>query len=361
MRVAVACGGTGGHIFPGLATGHELIRRGHDVTLWLAGKDVESEAVKGWQGRVITVPAQGLPSGLSLRSGVAALKLIRAVHRVKAQMIAERPDVVLAMGSYASVGPVGAAIRLGIPFVLHEANVVPGRTVRLFARYAKAVAGCFEETRFFLRRREVTVTGMPLRPDLLEAAARPRAPHNGPTHLLVMGGSRGAHALNEHMSEALIKLAAAGIAVAATHLTGEADFASISQRYCDAGLLVDTRAFTRSMGEVYARTDFAICRAGAATCAELAAFGLPALLVPYPHAIHDHQTANAKAVEKAGAADLVPEADITTDWLVSYLRRILERGDRRATMARAALARASGCGAMALAELVEQAAGNNPA
>jgi len=355
MRVAVACGGTGGHIFPGLATADELMRRGKDVTLWLAGKDVEHEAVKGWDGHVVTVPAQGFPSGISMSSGVAAFKMIRAVRKVKADMQHHRPDVVLAMGSYASVGPVGAAIRLGIPFVMHESNVIPGRAVKLFSRWAVTVAGCFEETRFYLRRRNLVITGMPLRREVLEAASVPRI-ESERFRVLIMGGSRGALRINELASSALIELHKRGMAIDVVHLTGEQDQVRIAARYIEAGVSATVMAFTREIGRWYRQSDFAICRAGAATCEELSAFGLPSLLIPYPYAIHDHQTANARAMEKVGAADTVPERDITEEWLVSYIGQMVNRADRRKQMADAALARASGNGSGRLADLVEQIA-----
>ena len=136
----MACGGTGGHVFPGLATARELLSRGHEVTLWLTGRDTEQSARKDWDGPVVEVPARGFPSGLSFRSLQTAWKLAQAVGQCRAQMRRSRPDVLLAMGSYASVGPCGAARLLGVPIVLHEANVIPGRAVRLFSRSAAAVA-----------------------------------------------------------------------------------------------------------------------------------------------------------------------------------------------------------------------------
>jgi UDP-N-acetylglucosamine--N-acetylmuramyl-(pentapeptide) pyrophosphoryl-undecaprenol N-acetylglucosamine transferase len=355
MRVAVACGGTGGHIFPGLATADELMRRGHDVTLWLAGKDVENEAVKGWAGKVITVPAQGFPSGFSPKAASAAFKLIGAIRKVKTDMSSERPDVVLAMGSYASVGPVGAAIRLNIPFVMHESNVIPGRAVRLFSRWAAVIAGCFDETRFYLRRRNLVMTGMPLRRDLLAATSFER-PSSDRLRILVMGGSRGAKRVNELVSQAAVQLHVDGLPISLVHLTGESDRAHITARYAEAGVSAEVFAFTREIGKYYARSDMAICRSGAATCAELSAFGLPSLLVPYPHAIHDHQTANARAMEKVGAADMVPEKDVSVEWLVSYINQMYNRPERRQQMSDAARTRSTGDGAARLAALVEKIA-----
>ncbi len=353
MRIAVACGGTGGHIFPGLATANELIRRGHDVTLWMAGKDVENSAVRGWVGKVVTVPAQGFPSGFSFRALYAAVKLLRAVGKVAADMRQDRPNVVLAMGSYASVGPVGAAIKLGIPFVMHESNVIPGRAVRLFSRWSAIVAGCFDETRFYLRKRKLVITGMPLRQELLAAATLPRKESRS-FRLLVMGGSRGARRINELVSEVAVELFVGGLSLEIVHLTGEQDKERIEAVYQAAGFPATVLAFTQTIGECYARSDFAICRAGAATCAELSVFGLPSLLIPYPHAIHDHQTANARAMEKAGAADMVPEKDVTVEWLRSYINQIIQRPERRQQMAESARALSAGDGAARLADVVEQ-------
>lgn len=358
MNIAVACGGTGGHIFPGLATAQQMISRGHDVTLWLAGKDVEGEAVKDWPGNVITIPTQGFPSGFSLSSGVTAIKLVQAVRKVKADMIRNRPDVVLAMGSYASVGPVGAAIRLGIPFVLHEANVVPGRAVQLFSRWAAAIGVCFDETSYYLRSQKLVKTGMPLREELMEASSG-RSPDGELVSILVMGGSRGAHALNEMATRVFERLHRAGSPFKVIHLAGERDVSAVTASYNRAGVSADVFAFTRNMGEIYAATDFAICRAGASTCAELSVFGIPSLLVPYPHAIRDHQTANAKAMEKAGAADMVPEKDITEEWLYSYIRQVLGNSSRRTSMGRAARERASGNGAGNLCDLMENVVRNS--
>ena len=355
MRIAVACGGTGGHIFPGLATANELIQRGHDVTLWMAGKDVENDAVRGWAGKVVTVPAQGFPSGFSLKAASSAFKLVRAVGTVASDMRQARPDVVLAMGSYASVGPVGAALKLGIPFVMHESNVIPGRAVKLFSRWSAVVAGCFDETRFYLRRRRLVLTGMPLRQELLSAAMQPRA-KSEKFRLLVMGGSRGARRINDLVSTVLVELHVAGVPLEVIHLTGEQDREKIDAIYREAGFPAQVMSFTQSIGACYAASDLAICRAGAATCAELSVFGLPSLLIPYPHAIHDHQTANARAMEKAGAADMVPEKDITVEWLRSYIGQMIQRTERRQQMAEAARARSSGDGAAKLADLVENVA-----
>lgn len=358
MNVAIACGGTGGHVFPGMATGSVLRRRGHEVTLWLAGKDVEQVAVAGWEGPVVTVAAEGFPSGFSLRSLRAAWTLAVAVGRSRRRMGAEKPDVVLAMGSYASVGPALAAAWLKIPLVVHESNVLPGRAVRLLARWADAVAASFEQTRFYLRGRDVVVTGMPLRQELAEGSSEAQFPglDGGRFSLLVMGGSRGAHRLNEIVSRAVCELRRQGYDIQVLHLTGVADEEGVRHRYEQAGVPHYVQAFATHMAAIYQMADFAICRSGAATCAELTAFGVPALLVPYPYATQDHQMYNAQALEKAGAADVVREKDLEVSWLVEYLSRCMNDPAKLARMSEAGRKRLPKNGAEALADLVERVA-----
>lgn len=357
MRVALACGGTGGHIFPGLATGQRLRARGHEVTLWLAGKDVESTAVRDWTGPVVTVKAEGLPSAAPMRFLRAAMGIVRAARVCTGLMKQSRPDVLLAMGSYASVGPALAALRLGIPSVLHESNAVPGRAISFLSRTASAVALSFEETRAHLRNRQIRVTGMPLREALENAAGTTTGPGAGTFRILLMGGSRGARALNEIGSRALCRAHAAGARFEVIHLAGLADADTVRARYEAAGLAAEVHAFLHDVGPAYAKTHMAICRAGAATCAELLAFGIPSLLVPYPSAVRDHQTANARAMERIGAAQRIAERDLTEEWLSAYVVDAVAQGNRLDRMRKAAREHASLSAADRLADLVEEVGG----
>ncbi|MBI9020406.1 MAG: UDP-N-acetylglucosamine--N-acetylmuramyl-(pentapeptide) pyrophosphoryl-undecaprenol N-acetylglucosamine transferase [Verrucomicrobia bacterium] len=350
LHIAVACGGTGGHIFPGLATARALRDRGHHVTLWLSGKNVENTVLQGWKGPIITIPSEGFQFG-PLRSVVTAVRIGLAVIRCWIGMFRHRPDAVLAMGSYSSIGPCFAARLRGIPVVLHEANAIPGRAVRLLAGKAASVAICFEETRYHLKGLNVVSTGMPLRPELKPSDIRPSS---SVFRLLVMGGSAGAHAINEMVSEAVCSLRKPEIHV--THLTGSADESHIRRRYEAAGVHVDVCAFTQDMASLYETTDLAICRAGASTCAELGVFGIPALLIPYPTAASDHQTANARALEKIGAADLIQEADCTVAWLADYIRAQIDDPARLEKMRRRALRNDVVNAAEKLAEVVEKCA-----
>ncbi|MDZ4199161.1 MAG: UDP-N-acetylglucosamine--N-acetylmuramyl-(pentapeptide) pyrophosphoryl-undecaprenol N-acetylglucosamine transferase [Kiritimatiellia bacterium] len=358
MKIHVACGGTGGHIFPGLATAEELLRHGHEVTLWMAGNDMENLALKGWPGRTITVPAQGFQGGGVLRTLQTARSLFRATRICKRQMQPDPPDALLAMGSYASVGPVRAASQLGVPVILHEANVIPGRAIRLCAPHATTVAAAFDETRYYLRSRRLEVTGMPLRRALVNAALKPRARSPAdPFTVLIIGGSRGAQPLNRVVAAAAGEATRRRPGLRIIHLAGTRDEAATRRQYELAGVSADVRGFCPDMGSLYPQADLAICRAGASTCAELALYGLPALLVPYPHAARNHQAANARALEKTGAADLVLEEDLEAEWLAEYLVGMQDAAPRLARMRQAAQLRARGDAAAALAVQVERAAG----
>jgi UDP-N-acetylglucosamine--N-acetylmuramyl-(pentapeptide) pyrophosphoryl-undecaprenol N-acetylglucosamine transferase len=211
-----------------------------------------------------------------------------------------------------------AARLCGIPYVLHEANAMPGRAVRLLSGKARAVAICFEETRYHLKGRHAVSVGMPLRAEIKKTEAiKP----DSEFHLLVMGGSGGAHAINELVSEAVCALQAYPIRV--THLTGAADEEMVTERYRSAGINASVLAFTQDMAALYEKATLAICRSGASTCAELGVFNLPALLIPYPHAASDHQTANARALEKFGAADVIQQDEISVEWLKEYLIELI--------------------------------------
>jgi UDP-N-acetylglucosamine--N-acetylmuramyl-(pentapeptide) pyrophosphoryl-undecaprenol N-acetylglucosamine transferase len=249
---------------------------------------------------------------------------------------------------------------LGVPIVLHEANVIPGRAVRLFAGSAAAVAVGFEETRYHLHRGRLSVVGIPLREELTEAAAG-LPPSEGVVHsplrLLVAGGSMGAHRLNEVMVETLGRLIRTGAGLQVVHLTGTRDETAVREAYASAGVDAEVIAFTKYMAPLYHEADLAVCRAGASTCAELAYFGVPALFVPYPLAAMDHQTANARALEKRGAADVVDESALSSEWLEAYLLQTMKHPERLTRMREAARREGVRNGTEALASLVESCAG----
>lgn len=355
LKVAVSCGGTGGHIFPGLAVAAALKKRGHDVTIWMAGKDVESAALQDWQGRVVTVPSEGLQYGVSLRALLAGGRMLKAGLNCVPLMKKHRPEIVLGMGSYASFGPLFASKLLHIPYVLHEANVIPGKANKLFARGSAKIAVAFEETRHYLQKHRVAGVGMPLRADLRRAAnAAGQADFSDTLHVLVMGGSHGARALNEMIPRALAQVQAKGFKVQATHLAGAAEEEEVRALYKTLGVPNETIGFAHDMASLYKRAHLAICRSGASSCFELAAFGLPSLLIPFPFAAKDHQFANAESLEKVGAADVIRQEDLELEWLAEYLINFFRQPERLKTMAVAAKKIGERNSAEALADVIEQ-------
>ncbi|MEM7393664.1 MAG: UDP-N-acetylglucosamine--N-acetylmuramyl-(pentapeptide) pyrophosphoryl-undecaprenol N-acetylglucosamine transferase, partial [Verrucomicrobiota bacterium] len=268
-----------------------------------------------------------------------------------------RPDVLLGMGSYACAGPVMAALRLKVPVVLHEANVLPGKAISFFSRRAARVAGSFEETRFYMKRKDIVVTGMPLRSALEADPNAERSSEDRPFTILVMGGSRGAKRINEVCTEAIPSLVKRGLELSVVHLAGQADADAVGEAYAEADVSHTVHAFVHDMADIYRSADLAICRSGASTCAEISVFGVPALLVPYPYAARDHQMANARAMEKVGASDVVAEAELSTHWLEEYIEGCIRNPERLTRLSEAARGRTVGKASEALADLVEQAAG----
>lgn len=332
MDIAIACGGTGGHVFPGLAVADVLGGRGHDVTLWLSGRAAEQSSLGDRKLSVVRVDACGFPSGPSLRSVAVAWGLLRSVGRCRRLMRAARPAAVLGMGSYASVGPVLAARTLGIPAALHEANAVPGRAVAFLSRFGCPVAVAFRGAQQYLRGR-CEFTGFPVRTDLAASRGPDTSRAQRPFTVLIMGGSQGAHRINESAVEALCLLARDGDAPAVVHLAGRADEETVRRRYEAAGVRHRVRGFLQDMGAAYRAADLAVARAGAATCAELAACGVPALLVPLPSARRDHQAANARELAAAGAVDVLSENDLAAGRLAGYIRDCARDPDKLGAMA----------------------------
>jgi UDP-N-acetylglucosamine--N-acetylmuramyl-(pentapeptide) pyrophosphoryl-undecaprenol N-acetylglucosamine transferase len=339
MKAAIACGGTGGHIFPGLATAELLQSRGHQVCLWLSGRNVESLSLDTWTGPVEKVQAAGFPSGLSLSAIKVAFKLFNARNECIARMAGNRPDILLAMGSYASVGPVMAAQHYRVPIILHEANVVPGRAVEFLSRWAKVVATGFDMVESSGLRAPTRYTGLPMRSSLLDSAARVRLQKDkrgpaavfseldatGRLTILVMGGSQGAHFLNVAIPAALGVLAK-DIPLQVIHLAGATDVEDVRKVYHQSGIPASVHGFLGDMPAAYESSDVAICRSGAASCMELQAFAVPALLVPLPSARKDHQTANARVMVEKGVARILKQEDgCLSESHMSELKLFLER------------------------------------
>ncbi len=340
MKIALAGGGTGGHLFPGLAVIEEVQRRWPDARLLLLCTD-RDEAYEGTkQAGVDCVVIPSIHTG-SLVRRVAALvpaflRAMRAIGRF-------RPDVLVGLGGYGSVAPGLCAAVRGIPCILLEQNVVPGRSNRFLSRFADEVAAQWAESVSHFRHRErVRVTGNPVRGFIQRRERAACAAELGldpalPT-LLVMGGSQGARPLNDLLVSALPILATAGVRMQFIHLAGAADCQRVRAAYEQYGMPAKVFGFLEDMPLAYSACDLALSRAGGTSIAELTALGIPAILVPYPHATDNHQARNAAVLERRGAAIVLEQATISPHRLAHHLAALMGDRERLEAMSRQSLA-----------------------
>jgi UDP-N-acetylglucosamine--N-acetylmuramyl-(pentapeptide) pyrophosphoryl-undecaprenol N-acetylglucosamine transferase len=302
---------------------------------------------------------KGIPfEGLSVRGffgrgpRAAAAGVMMAAAVVKAAGIVRRckPQVVLGFGGYASFAPMLAAALLGVPSVLHEQNAAAGASNRLMGRFARRICLSWPGTRGFAQTKCI-LTGNPVRADVCAAGHETR--WRSTRRLLVLGGSQGARALNAFLPRILPRLAAAGVEI--RHQSGKNDEQGTRQAYASAGYAPEcVSAFIDDMARAYRWADMVMCRAGASTAAELCAAGLPAVLVPFPYAARDHQTHNARILEKAGAAVLLPESELRPDDTGNLLLELFEDEERRRLMSLAALRTARPDAALRIAAVLEE-------
>jgi UDP-N-acetylglucosamine--N-acetylmuramyl-(pentapeptide) pyrophosphoryl-undecaprenol N-acetylglucosamine transferase len=314
-RWAVAGGGTGGHVTPALALAERIRARGDEVLLLGSDRGLEQRLVPAAGFELATVPAgQVMGRGPLARLG-AALAIARGAWSARRLLAERRIEIVVSVGGYAAVPAVLAARSRRLPIALVEPNAMPGRANRLCARWAKRIFVQFEQAASRLAPAgdpRVRSTGIPLRAELVQAFrdAPPRRAVAPPVRLLVFGGSQGARQLNDAMIELAPGLDASRLHI--VHQTGEACRERVDAAYRAASIPAEVIAFAPDMPRRYREADLALCRAGALTVAELAMAGLPALLVPYPFAADDHQTANARALVEAGAAELLESRPLDT-------------------------------------------------
>lgn len=364
MRVLIAGGGTGGHLYPGIALAREIRRRDPAASVTFVG------TASGVEARV--VPREGFPLEL-IR--VAGLKGKSWRQRIKGFVILplaafdawrvvsrQRPDVVVGVGGFSS-GPVLllAALR-GYPTMLLEQNAIPGITNRLLARVVRAAAVTFDEALPFFPGTGF-VAGNPVRPeffrDVKEADDRFNAPQDA-ARVLIVGGSQGAHAINVAMVEAATRLAAAGTRLEITHQTGGRDVDMVRDAYRRAGLAARVDAYLYEMDREMTEADLVVARAGATTLSELAAAGRPAILVPLPTATDDHQRKNAEVIARAGGAEVIDERELTGERLAQSIVAIAREPKRRRKMAAAIRALARPDAAARIADRVWVLAGMHP-
>ena len=360
-RVILTTGGTGGHIFPALAVAEELRVRHPGIRLLFVGSEYGPEADLSVRAGV---PFAGLPVrgfwGRGLKSLGAAVGMLRALRRAFSLLRDFRPQVVAGFGGYAAFAAVLTAHCLGIPAAVHEQNALAGVSNKILGRLTGNILCSLPETQGF-GTLPLVLTGNPVRRSVLEAGRQARRGEG--KRLLVLGGSQGAKAVNTYVAQALPRFREAGIAI--RHQCGSADYERMRAVYQDAGRNMDRdvsmeelrlEAFIHDMGQAYAWADLALCRAGATTTAELTACGLPAVCVPFPYATHDHQTMNARLLERQGAALAIAESELERRDCAGLVIELLKSPDTIAAMSASARQLARPQAAAAVADFLEELA-----
>lgn len=339
MRLIVAGGGTGGHLFPGIAVAEEFLSRdpANEVLFVGTERGIEARQLPRLGYRLACIEASGL-KGRGLLGQLRSLWRLLHGYAQSRQILKEfHPDLVLGVGGYASAPLVLAARGMQIPRFIHEQNAVPGLTNRLLSRVAELVFTSLPEGQRHLPAERTLLTGNPLRRAIREACLQPAATADDGCHrLLVFGGSAGAHSINQAMAAALPELRGLAASLRILHQTGEADREFVAAAYAAAGLQAEVVPFIDDMAAAYRWADLVLCRAGATTIAEVTATGKACLFIPYPYAADDHQRRNAEALVNRGAGRMLLDHQLAGGALAVELQRLLTAPEELAALGRAA-------------------------
>ncbi|MBK5277192.1 MAG: undecaprenyldiphospho-muramoylpentapeptide beta-N-acetylglucosaminyltransferase [Desulfuromonadales bacterium] len=330
MKLLIAGGGTGGHLFPGIAVAEEFLARNPANQVLFVGTErgIEARAVPSAGHRLELISAAGI-RGKGIFSQIkGAAMMLYGYAQSRKILKSFRPDMVLGVGGYASLPMVLAARGMQIPRFIHEQNAIPGMTNKLLARFADQVFITLEESGKFFPLEKTLLTGNPLRSQIVEMAETIR--HEQRTtdneqrfHIFVFGGSQGAHAINMAMIAALPHLADLSDRLEICHQTGEKDCSHIRDAYRESGLPAAVQPFISNMAAEYHTADLIICRAGATTIAEVTSCGKACLFIPFPHAADDHQRRNAEALLKKQACFMLLEHELTGERLAAMIRELM--------------------------------------
>ena len=358
MRIAIACGGTGGHLFPGLAVAEELRQRGHDTLLLVSPKQIDAIALEGAKEQAShALPGIGWPGIFTPRIFTFGLSLWNSWRECGQVYRDFQPTAVVGMGGFTSAVPLLLGRHLQLPTLIHESNAIPGRVTRFIAPLVNKTLLGFAGCANYLRRAHCVVTGTPVRRGLERIDRAVAAEKFGlnpalPT-VLVMGGSQGAHGINQLVLQMLPLWHDQREEVQFIHLAGQADANIAEINYRRQRLTAVVQAFSTQMEHFYSLADVVISRSGAASLTELSHYHLPAVLIPYPAAADDHQSFNARIFEAAGAAKILTESKTTGDLLYQAVADILRDTPRRRQMGEAAGKLAGEDAARRVAEEIE--------
>ncbi len=336
MKVVIAGGGTGGHLFPALAVAEVLQERGHEVVIFISEKEIDALATRDrTEFRFEKLPSIGMPKLFSPAIFGFVKRFNESLSPCRALYKRFQPDAVLGMGGFTSTAPILAGKLRKISTFLHESNAIPGKANRLNAKMVDMVLLGFEDCAQHFPNARCEVTGTPIRKTLAQRVPREQAlaafglqPER--RTLLVMGGSQGARGINEAMIKALPEIKHLPIQI--IHLAGVQDEQLMTANYRREEIPAYVSGFCNRMEDAYSAADFAIARSGAASLSELSQFGLPSLLIPYPHASENHQALNAEIFERHGAAAVLSQAETTAETLAKKVRWFLDDPARLQTM-----------------------------
>lgn len=334
MKLLIAGGGTGGHLFPGIAVAEEFLARDPQNSVLFVGTErgIEARAVPAAGYQLELISAAGIRGKGNLNQIKGSLMMLYGYSQSRKILKSFQPDLVLGVGGYASLPTVLAARGMQIPRFIHEQNAIPGMTNKFLAKFVDQVFITLEESAKFFPKQNTLLTGNPLRRQILEQATasaedEPRIGGQGNFRLLIFGGSQGAHAINMAMLTALPFLERFCGKLEITHQTGENDAAEVAETYRRHGFKAAAKPFIDDMASAYKRADLVICRAGATTIAEVTACGKPCLFIPFPHAVDDHQRRNAEALLKKEACYMLLEHELTGERLAGMIRELLDDPD----------------------------------
>jgi UDP-N-acetylglucosamine--N-acetylmuramyl-(pentapeptide) pyrophosphoryl-undecaprenol N-acetylglucosamine transferase len=329
LKLIIAGGGTGGHLFPGIAVAEEFLSRDPANQVLFIGTErgIESRVVPASGYRLELISSAGIRGKGAFGKLKGALMMLYGYSQSRAILKSFRPDIVLGVGGYASLPMVLASRGMQIPCFVHEQNAIPGMSNKLLARVADQAFISLEESARYFPKRNTFLTGNPLRRQILAQAgqsAGTQADGEGEFRLLIFGGSQGAHAINQAMTAALPFLKDRAARLEITHQTGEKEADDVSAAYRAQGFTAAVSPFINDMASAYQHADLVICRAGATTIAELTACGRPAIFIPFPYAVDDHQRRNAEALLKKGAGFMLLEQELSGERLANMIRELMD-------------------------------------
>jgi UDP-N-acetylglucosamine--N-acetylmuramyl-(pentapeptide) pyrophosphoryl-undecaprenol N-acetylglucosamine transferase len=340
MKIIIAGGGTGGHLYPGIAVAEEFLKRDPSNAVLFAGTEhgIEARVIPREGYRIRFLKAEGLVGRSFLKKIRAAFILALSFYQALRIVSSEKPDIVIGVGGYASFSLVAAAGLMGVKTMIMEQNSVPGFANRTLGRFAGAIAVTYQEGFSYFDRGKTYLTGNPVRKGIL--TREPSEPDSayadkGAFNVLVFGGSQGAQAINRAVAGALNYLLDLRQNIRFIHQTGEAGLKAVEDAYRQLGFRYLAEPFIYRMSDAYAAADMVICRAGATTLAEITVTGKAAVLIPYPFAASNHQEFNARKLEDMGAAVVITEKQLGAENLAKTIRELYENGDRRARMQKA--------------------------